>query len=111
MRKKTATLIRPKVRWKSPDGKSKIIEGDAFGFLDTIEDNSIDCIWTDPPYLLSNDGVTCVAGKMVRVNKGEWDRSRGIDLDHGFNRWWIAKCHRVLKPNGTIWISGTVHVY
>jgi len=111
MRKKTATLIRPKVRWKSPDGKSKIIEGDAFGFLDTIEDNSIDCIWTDPPYLLSNDGVTCVAGKMVRVNKGEWDRSRGIDLDHEFNRGWIAKCHRVLKPNGTIWISGTVHVY
>ena len=45
--------------------------------------DSIDCIWTDPPYLLSNDGITCVGGRMVKVNKGEWDRSRGVDLDHG----------------------------
>ena len=48
---------------------------------------------------------------MVRVNKGNWDRSRGIDLDHAFNRGWISKCYRALKPSGTIWISGTVHVY
>jgi site-specific DNA-methyltransferase (adenine-specific) len=73
--------------------------------------DSIDCIWTDPPYLLSNDGITCVAGRMVKVNKGEWDRSRGVDLDHEFNRTWLAECHRVLKPNGSIWVSGTLHVY
>ena len=71
----------------------------------------MDCIWTDPPYLLSNDGITCVAGKMVKVNKGEWDRSRGVDLDHEFNRTWIAECHRILKPAGTIWVTGTLHVY
>jgi site-specific DNA-methyltransferase (adenine-specific) len=99
------------VRWKSPDGTSLFVEADAFEFLDAISENSVDCIWTDPPYLLSNDGITCVAGKMVRVNKGEWDRSQGIELDHQFNRGWIEKCHRVLKPGGTIWISGTVHVY
>ena len=99
------------VRWKSSDATSVFVEADAFEFLDAIAEDSIDCIWTDPPYLLSNDGITCVAGKMVKVNKGEWDRSQGIELDHQFNRGWIEKCHRVLKPNGTIWISGTVHVY
>ncbi len=71
----------------------------------------VDCIWTDPPYLLSNDGITCVAGKMVKVNKGDWDRSRGVELDHEFNRSWLKACRRVLKPAGTIWVSGTLHVY
>jgi site-specific DNA-methyltransferase (adenine-specific) len=73
--------------------------------------DSIDCIWTDPPYNLSNDGITCVAGRMVKVNKGEWDRSRGVELDHEFNKAWLSACRRVLKPNGTIWVSGTLHVY
>jgi site-specific DNA-methyltransferase (adenine-specific) len=48
---------------------------------------------------------------MVKVNKGEWDRSRGVDLDHEFNRTWLGACHRVLKPTGSIWVSGTLHVY
>ena len=99
------------VLWSSSDEGSLFAEADAFEFMDAIPENSIDCIWTDPPYLLSNDGITCVAGKMVKVNKGDWDRSRGIELDHQFNRGWIEKCHRILKPSGTIWISGTVHVY
>ena len=79
--------------------------------METIPDDSVDCVWTDPPYLLSNDGITCVAGRMVKVNKGDWDRSRGVDLDHEFNRRWLAACHRILKPSGSIWVSGTLHVY
>ena len=47
---------------------------------------------------------------MVIVNKGEWDRSRGPDANHEFNRAWLAACQRVLKPNGSIWVSGTSHV-
>jgi site-specific DNA-methyltransferase (adenine-specific) len=97
--------------WQSADGHSRLYHGDGFEFLPTLPNESVDCIWTDPPYLLSNDGVTCVAGKMVKVNKGEWDRSRGVDLDHEFNRAWLAECHRLLKPGGSIWVSGTLHVY
>jgi site-specific DNA-methyltransferase (adenine-specific) len=48
---------------------------------------------------------------MVKVNKGDWDRSRGVELDHEFNKTWLAACYRVLKPTGTIWVSGTLHVY
>ncbi|MFZ3214488.1 MAG: site-specific DNA-methyltransferase [Candidatus Acidiferrales bacterium] len=70
----------------------------------------MDLIFADPPYFLSNNGITCHAGKMVSVNKGEWDRSRGADANHEFNRAWLAACQRVLKPNGTIWVTGTSHV-
>ena len=97
--------------WASDDGLSQVYHADALDFLESLPSNSVDCVWTDPPYLLSNDGTTCIAGKRTTVNKGEWDRSRGFELDHEFHRSWLAECHRILKPNGTIWVTGTLHVY
>ena len=97
--------------WQSDDGESRLYHGDAFELMASIQDDTVDCVWTDPPYFLSNDGITCVAGKMVKVNKGEWDRSNGLENDHEFNLAWLAECYRILKPAGTIWVSGTVHVY
>lgn len=97
--------------WQSSDGRSRLFRGDCFEVMASMPADSIDCIWTDPPYNLSNDGITCVAGRMVKVNKGEWDRSRGVELDHEFNKAWLSACQRVLKPTGTIWVSGTLHVY
>jgi len=104
----TTTL---KVAWESSDGKSRFYQGDCFDLFEAIPDNSIDCVWTDPPYFLSNGGMTCVAGRMVKVDKGKWDESRGVEEDHKFNRAWLSQCYRVLKPAGTIWVSGTHHVY
>jgi len=66
-------------------------------------------IFADPPYNLSNDGFTCHAGRRVSVNKGDWDKSRGIEQDFEFHLAWLGACRRVLKPNGTIWVSGTYH--
>jgi len=106
-----ARKLPGKLAWHSHDKSSFLIQGDCFEVMSSIPENSIDCIWTDPPYFLSNDGITCVAGKMVKVNKGEWDKSKGLELDHEFNKGWIDHCHRILKPSGTIWISGTLHVY
>ena len=100
-----------RVVWSAEDGESRMVFAESLAFMQSLAPDSIDCIWTDPPYLLSNDGITCVAGRMVKVNKGEWDRSRGVDLDHEFNRSWLSACHRVLKPAGTIWVSGTLHIY
>ena len=97
--------------WQSEDERSRLYHGDAFDQMASLQDNSVDCVWTDPPYLLSNDGATCVAGKRVSVNKGAWDRSQGIDSDHEFNRSWLRECHRILKPAGTIWVTGTLHIY
>ena len=97
--------------WHDENGKSRLFLGNSLDFMEQLPADCTDCIWTDPPYLLSNDGITCVAGKRVKVNKGRWDRSRGTDLDHESNRRWLAACHRILKPSGTIWVSGTLHVY
>lgn len=83
--------------------------GDVIEVLKELPEESIDLIFADPPYNLSNDGFTCHAGKRVSVNKGDWDKSRGIDEDFQFHYKWIEACKRVLKPNGTLWISGTYH--
>ena len=104
-------VISPVLDWRADDQRSCVYHSDALEFLKSLHSDSVDCVWTDPPYLLSNDGVTCVAGKRVPVNKGEWDRSHGLELDHEFNRNWLAECYRVLKPSGTIWVTGTLHVY
>lgn len=69
-----------------------------------------DMIFADPPYFLSNGGITCHAGKMVKVDKGQWDKSKGPELNHEFNSAWLQRCQKLLQPNGTIWVSGTHHV-
>jgi len=69
-----------------------------------------DLIFADPPYFLSNGGITCHAGKMVKVDKGAWDKSRGADENHNFNQEWLRRCQALLKPNGSIFVSGTHHV-
>ena len=101
----------PQAIWQSGDGQSALYCGDGLALMAAMPADSVDCIWTDPPYLLSNGGVTCVAGRRVSVNKGEWDRSGGVDKDHLFNLAWLGECHRVLKPAGAIWVTGTHHVY
>ncbi len=77
--------------------------------LQQIPENSVDMVFADPPYMLSNGGFTVHAGKMVSVNKGEWDKSKGVKEDFEFHVKWIEAVRRVLKPSGTIWISGTSH--
>ena len=86
-----------------------LILGDVFETLSKIKDETIDMVFADPPYFLSNDGISCSGGKMVSVNKGDWDKADTLEEKHAFNRKWIKECKRVLKPNGTIWISGTLH--
>ena len=86
-----------------------LYQADCLEFLPKVKENSIDMIFADPPYLLSNGRFTVHAGKMVSVNKGQWDVSNGLKKDWEFHLAWIKECHRVLKPGGTIWISGTYH--
>lgn len=82
---------------------------DCIKFMSQLDENSVDMIFADPPYNLSNGGFTVHAGKRVSVNKGDWDESKGVESDMEFHLRWIKECYRVLKPNGTIWISGTYH--
>jgi site-specific DNA-methyltransferase (adenine-specific) len=86
-----------------------ICNRDCLEVLSCIPENSIDMIFADPPYMLSNNGFTCRNGKMADVNKGAWDKSKGFEDDARFHDTWIAACKKALKPGGTIWISGTYH--
>ncbi|MDR0502219.1 MAG: site-specific DNA-methyltransferase [Treponema sp.] len=86
-----------------------VFNNDCLEILDRMPENSINMIFADPPYMLSNNGFTCRNGRMAKVNKGKWDESKGFEEDIKFHDAWITACRRVLKPEGTIWISGTYH--
>jgi len=83
--------------------------GDCLEVMSQLPAESFDFIFADPPYFLSNDGFSVRSGKQVSVNKGEWDRAQGVDVDYEFHRSWLAEAQRLLKPNGTIAVSGTYH--
>lgn len=86
-----------------------LYHGDSLNILAQLPENSIDMIFADPPYNLSNGGFSVHAGCMVSVNKGDWDKSKGFKDDYDFHYRWLEACRRVLKPNGTLWVSGTYH--
>ena len=86
-----------------------LYHGDSLKILNGFPANYFDMIFADPPYFLSGGSFTCKNGEMVSVKKGDWDMSNGFNKDFEFHNDWIKVCRRVLKPNGTIWISGTYH--
>jgi site-specific DNA-methyltransferase (adenine-specific) len=83
--------------------------GDCLRILAQLPENSVDMIFADPPYNLSNGGFSVHAGRMVSVNKGIWDVSKGFEGDYDFHYKWLEASRRVLKPEGTLWVSGTYH--
>lgn len=87
----------------------KLYQANCLDILAELPENSVDMVFADPPYLLSNGGFTVHAGRQVSVNKGAWDKSSGLKKDFEFHLEWIQAAKRVLKPQGTIWISGTYH--
>jgi len=109
----------PAPAFDDPAHHLRLYHADCLELLPLLPESSVDLIFADPPYFLSNGGITCHAGKMVSVHKGDWDKLPGPDFGpvrarynkvHEFNLQWLSACQRVLKPNGSIWVSGTAHV-
>ena len=94
--------------YKSPDRHFTLLHGDSLKVLRQF-DFKFDMIFADPPYFLSNGGISVQSGKVVCVNKGEWDKGGSPEYINQFNKEWLALCRDKLKDNGTIWISGTYH--
>nr|VFJ45924.1 MAG: DNA modification methylase [Candidatus Kentron sp. FW] len=90
-------------------GDFTLYKADSLEFLDGFLEDSVDMIFADPPYFLSSGSFTCQSGKMVDVKKADWDLSNGVAENFDFHLSWIGACKRILKPNGTLWISGTYH--
>lgn len=94
--------------YKSEDKMFNLLNGDTFKLL-PLFDFKFDMIFADPPYFLSNGGISYQSGKIVSVDKGDWDKGRTPQEIHDFNYQWLKLCRDKLKENGTIWISGTYH--
>jgi len=99
-------IIKP--YYKKP--RFELYQADSLKLLKEFPgNNSVDMVFADPPYFLSSGTFTCQNGKMISVKKGDWDLSNGLEKNFKFHLEWIKTVRRILKPNGTIWISGTYH--
>lgn len=109
----TAEIAKPnsqplKTFYKSPNHDFNLLHGDTFELLPQFN-FKFDMIFADPPYFLSSGGISVQSGKVVCVDKGDWDKSMSQDDINAFNLKWLSLCREKLKDNGTIWISGTYH--
>ena len=94
--------------YKSDNRDFTLLNGDCVELMNSFEFKFY-MIFADPPYHLSNGGISVQSGKMVSVNKGDWDKSKGYETDYLFDKTWLSACRDKLKSDGTIWISGTYH--
>jgi site-specific DNA-methyltransferase (adenine-specific) len=94
--------------YQSTDRFFTLLQGDSLSIMPSFE-FKFDMIFADPPYFLSNNGLTIQSGKITSVNKGDWDKSITLDELNKFNRTWLRLAKDKLKEDGTIWITGTSH--
>lgn len=94
--------------FKSEDKNFNLLHGDTMELLPQF-DHKFDMVFADPPYFLSNNGLSIQNGKIVSVNKGKWDKSHGFEYINEFNRKWLSLVREKMKEDATIWISGTMH--
>ncbi|MBQ3946852.1 MAG: site-specific DNA-methyltransferase [Alphaproteobacteria bacterium] len=99
-------MIKP--YYKSPSHDFNLLHGDTFELLPQFN-FKFDMIFADPPYFLSSGGISVQSGKVVCVDKGNWDKSMSQKDINAFNMKWLSLCREKLKDSGTIWISGTYH--
>ena len=95
--------------WTSVSGDFVLLQGDVRKVLRSLDGHKFDMVFADPPYFLSNGGISIQSGKPVSVNKGGWDESRGHYADRRFTMEWLSDCRSVMSESATIWICGTFH--
>ncbi len=94
--------------YKSSNQDYTLLSGNCLELLKLFK-FSFDMIFADPPYFLSNGGISCQSGEVVCVDKGNWDKAESTEHVDSFNLQWLTLCREKLSDNGTIWISGTYH--
>lgn len=78
----------------------ELFNKDCFLFLETVEDNKVDLVLIDPPYIISRDtgfmNTQLDKYKTLSYDFGSWDVNE-IDIERLFK-----ECYRVLKKHGTL---------
>jgi site-specific DNA-methyltransferase (adenine-specific) len=87
----------------------RLYSGNCIDIMKSMSDNTYNMIFVDPPYFLSNGSFTCLNGEMVSVKKGDWDMGNSAEDNFKFHLDWLKECKRLLKKDGTLWVSGTYH--
>ncbi len=83
--------------WADSKLRARLYQSDTLKLLERARPCSVDLVFADPPYFLSNGGITCQSGRVVSVNKGAWDTPTTLEEMHQFNTEWLRLCHRVSR--------------
>lgn len=95
--------------FQAQDKMFTLHKGDCLQILPTLTQSTVNMVFADPPYFLSNDGLTVKNGTIQSVNKGKWDRFSDDNDVYIFTYEWLSQVRELLAEDGTIWISGTHH--
>jgi site-specific DNA-methyltransferase (adenine-specific) len=79
----------PQLFYTHPNGE--ILIGDSISWLRSIQSESVDLIFADPPY---------------NIKKAEWDTFESQQQYVEWSLQWIEEASRILKPTGTLYICG-----
>lgn len=86
---------------------NKVICGDSIEEMNKMQPNSVDLIFADPPYWMRTEGVLKrVEGTDFDGCDDTWDKFDSLEDYEDFTKKWLSACHRILKPNGSIWVIG-----
>jgi len=88
----------------------QVIHGDCLEIMRQVPDEAVDLVFADPPYnlQLQNELIRPNQTKVDAVDD-DWDKFESFGDYDEFSLAWLGECHRLLKPNGTIWVIGTYH--
>ena len=84
--------------YKSHNKDFTLVKGDCVSILEAF-DFQFDMIFADPPYFLSNGGISVSSGKLVCVDKGNWDKAPSVEYIDEFNHKWLSVCKEKLKES------------
>lgn len=87
-----------------------ILNKDCLTGLAELPSGSVDLVFADPPYNLQLTGeLTRPDQSVVDGVNNSWDQFDSFKAYDHFSEAWLKECHRVLKPNGAIWVIGSYH--
>ena len=88
----------------------QILGGDCIEAMRSLPDNSIDCVFADPPYNLQLGGdLNRPDGSEVDAVTDHWDQFASFRGYDDFTRAWLTEARRVRKPDGALWVIGSYH--
>lgn len=89
--------------------KDVIYLGDCIEKMRSFDAHTVDMIFADPPYFMQTSGcLNRGDGTRFQGVDESWDKFSDLHAYDDFCRLWLTECQRVLKPNGTIWVIGSL---